>query len=105
MKDQVPGNYNIIPFGRLFPIMVIEMVYTTVLWRNMFTLRGGLSKAQSPSEIILNCGLNFNAQYRIEPIKYIGVHTHIRSMTAQYNHAPLEPSPQSQAPMREGIIS
>ena len=53
MKDQVHSSYNIIPFDHLLPVIVIEMVYTAVFWRNVFDLKGGISKTQSSSEIIL----------------------------------------------------
>ena len=61
MTGQVYDNYNIIPFDHFPPSMVIEMVYTVVFWRNMFNLKGGVSKTQSSSEIILNRKFNLDA--------------------------------------------
>ena len=74
MKERVCGNYNVIPFEHLPPIVVIEMVYTDVFWRNMFALKGGVSKTQSPSEIILNRKLNFNAHCKVEFGEYVQTH-------------------------------
>ena len=42
------------------------MVYTAVFWRNMFALKGCISKTQSPSECILNRKFNFSAHYKLE---------------------------------------
>ena len=50
------------------------MVYAAVFWRNMFALKGGVSKTQSPSEIILNCKLNFNARGKVEFGEYVQTH-------------------------------
>ena len=66
IKDRVRGNYNIIPFDYLPPIIVIEMAYIAMFWRNMFALKGGISKTQSPSEIILNSKLNFNNKHSLQ---------------------------------------
>ena len=71
MKEQVCGNHNMLSFKHLPPIVVIEMVYTAVFWRNMFALKDGVSKTQSPSEIILSCKLNFNARCRVESGEYL----------------------------------
>ena len=43
-------------------------------WCNMFDLKGGISKTYSPSKIILNRKLNFNAHCKFEGGEY--VHTH-----------------------------
>ena len=74
IKDRVCGNYNMIPFDYLPPIIVIEMVYTAVFWRNMFALKGGISKTQSPSKIILNQKLNFNSHCKVEFGEYVQTH-------------------------------
>ena len=44
IKERVRGNYNILPFDHLPPIIVIEMVYTAMFWRNMFALKGSVSQ-------------------------------------------------------------
>ena len=40
----------------------------------MFALKGGVSKTQSPSEIILNRKLNFNAHCKVEFGEYVQTH-------------------------------
>ena len=66
--------YNIIPFDYMTPIMVIEMVYADVFWCNMFALKGGISKTQSPYEIILNRKLKFNTHCKVECCEYVQTH-------------------------------
>ena len=63
-KESVCGNYNILMFEHLPPVVVTEIVCTSVFWPNMFALKGGVFKTQSPSEIILRGRLNFNAHCR-----------------------------------------
>ena len=74
IKRRVCGNYNIMPFDYLPPIMMIEMVYTAMFWRNIFALKGGISKTQSPSEIVLNRKLNFNAHCTLKFGEYMQTH-------------------------------
>ena len=50
------------------------MVYNAVFWCNMFTLKGGVSQTQSPSELILNRKLNFNAHCKVEFGEYVQTH-------------------------------
>ena len=43
-------------------------------WCNMFDLKGGISKTYSPSKIILNRKLNFNAHCKVEFGEYVQTH-------------------------------
>ena len=74
IKDRVRGHFNTLPFKHLTPVFVSEMVYHAVFWRNMFALRGGISTTQSPSEIVLNRKLDFNAHCKVEFGKYVQTH-------------------------------
>ena len=74
IKERVRGNYNVLPFQHLPPVFVIEMVYAAVFWRNMFALKGGISKTQSPSEIVLNRKLDYNAHCKVEFGEYVQTH-------------------------------
>ena len=55
-------------------MIVIEMVHCSVFWRNTFALKGDISKTQSPSEIVLNRKLNFNAYCKVEFGQYVQTH-------------------------------
>ena len=48
IKECVRGNHAMLPFQHLPPVFIIEMVYSSVFWRNMFAWKGGESKTQSP---------------------------------------------------------
>ena len=60
-----------LPFKVIPPIIIVELVYAQVFWRNMFALKGGVSTTQSPAEIILNRKLDFNAHCKVEFGEYV----------------------------------
>jgi hypothetical protein len=74
IKERVRANYSLLPFKHLPPILIIEMIYNAVFWRNMFTLKGGISTTQSPSEIVLGRQLNFHHHCRAEFGQYVQTH-------------------------------
>ena len=74
IKEHVQAGYNILPFNHMPPILIIELVYSQVFWCNMFTLKGGISPTQSPSEIILNQKLDLNTHCKVEFGEYIQTH-------------------------------
>ena len=74
IKESVRRNHAMLPFQHLSPIFVIEMVYNAVFWCNMFALKGGVSKTQSPSEIIRNHKINYNAHCKVEFGEYVQTH-------------------------------
>ena len=84
LKECVGRNYNIIPFEHLPLVVVIEMVYTAIFWRNIVALKGSVSKTQSPSEIILNHKLNFNAHCKVDFGKYVQTHEEHDNTTQLY---------------------
>jgi hypothetical protein len=74
IKDRVRSAYNVLPFTHVPPVLIVELVYSQVFWRNMFALKGGISKTQSPAELILNRKLDFNAHCKIEFGEYVQTH-------------------------------
>ena len=74
VKECVRGNHAMLPFQHLPPVFIIDMVYSSIFWRNMFALKGGVSKAQSPSEIVLNHKLNYNTHCKVEFGEYVQTH-------------------------------
>merc|ERR1712086_156249 len=84
VKERVRGNHAMLPFQHLPPVFVIEMVYNAVFWRNMFALKGGVSKTQSPSEIVLNRKLDYNSHCKLEFGEYVQTHEeHNNDMTSR----------------------
>ena len=74
IKERVRGNHTMFQFQHLSPVFIIVIVYRSVSWRNMFALKGGVSKTQSPSEIVLNRKLNYNAHCKVEFGEYVQTH-------------------------------
>jgi hypothetical protein len=74
IKDRTQSIYNVFPFKHYPPLLIIEMVYNSVFWRNMFVLDGGISPTMSPSEIVLGCILNFHMHCRVEFGQYVQTH-------------------------------
>ena len=71
-------------FQHLPPVFIIEMVNSSVFWRNMFALKGGVSKTQSPSEMVLNRKLNYDAHCKVEFGEYVQTHKeHNNHMTSR----------------------
>jgi hypothetical protein len=74
IKEPIKLTYNMLPFTQVPPVFIVELVYTHLFWRNMFALRGGISRTQSSSELILNCKLDFNAHCKVEFGDYVQTH-------------------------------
>eukprot|EP00804_Cyclotella_cryptica_P027764 CCRYP_009202-RA/>CCRYP_009202-RA protein AED:0.72 eAED:0.12 QI:0/-1/0/1/-1/1/1/0/1137 len=74
IKERVRAAYNVLPFEFVPPVFIIELVYAQVFWRNMFAIKGGISHTQSPSELILNRKLDFNAHCKVEYGEYVQTH-------------------------------
>eukprot|EP00956_Cyclotella_meneghiniana_P038398 scaffold153893_cov47-Cyclotella_meneghiniana.AAC.1 len=84
IKDRVRSQYNVLPFEYMPPVLICELVYACVFWRNMFALNGGISPTQSPAEIILNGKLDFNAHCKVEFGEYVQTHEeHDNSMATR----------------------
>ena len=52
----------------------MELVYVKVFCQNMFALKHGISTTQSPSELILNRKIDFNAHCKVEYGEYVQTH-------------------------------
>ena len=74
IKERVRATHNMTPFKCIPPILIVEMVYANVFWRNMFPIKGGISSTQGPAEIILNCAMDFNTYGKLEFGDYVQTH-------------------------------
>ena len=84
IKDRTRAIYNTLPFKHIPPLLVVEMVYSSVFWRNMFPIKGGISPTQSPAEIVLNRRPNFHAHCQLEFGEYVQTHEeHDNSMKSR----------------------
>ena len=74
IKERVRANYNTLPFTHYPPVLVAEMVFAAVFWRNMFPLKGGISQTQSPAELIVNRSLDAHAHCKVGLGDYVQTH-------------------------------
>ena len=74
IKERVRATHNMTPFKFIPPIFIVEMVYASIFWRNMFTINGGISSTQVPAEIILNRAMDFNTYGKPEFGDYVQTH-------------------------------
>jgi hypothetical protein len=51
-KERTHCNFNMSPFKKLPPPIVIKMVYCSVFWLDMFLLADGISKTISPCTLV-----------------------------------------------------
>ena len=65
-------------------MFIAEMAYNAVFWCIMFALKDGVAKPQSPTEIVLNLRLNYNAHCKEECCEYVQMHgEHNNNMTSR----------------------
>jgi len=84
IKERARSTYNTIPFKRVPPRMVIEMVKQAVFWRNSFPPEDGISDGLSPRAIITGIGIDFNRHCKFEFGEYVQTHEeHDNSMGAR----------------------
>jgi hypothetical protein len=67
IKDRVRCIYNMQIAKHFPPVFIVEMVYASVFWRNMFA-------TQSPAEFILNRKIDYNAHCKVEFGDYVQTH-------------------------------
>jgi hypothetical protein len=85
IKERTRCIYNTSPFTRMPTRIVIEMVYSSVFWLNMFPANDGISTTMSPRSIIAGMKLDYTKDCRLEfGTYYIQVHEeHDNSMAAR----------------------
>ena len=74
IKDRVRSQYSVLPFNHIPPLLLTELVYAQVFWRNMFVAPDGISTTMSPSEIILNRKIDYNKHCQLEFGDYVQTH-------------------------------
>jgi hypothetical protein len=91
IKERVRATRHSLPFKMIPLIMLIELIYSTILWINAFPPKGGVSTNLSPRNIIT--GIQFD------------YHKHCKLQFGSYVQAHQEPSPtNTQAARTVGAI-
>jgi hypothetical protein len=76
------------PFKKMPAHMIIEMVYGSVFWLNMFPGLDGISKTLSPRSIIAGLKVNYTKHCRLEFGTYVQIHKeHDNSMATRTSGA------------------
>ena len=90
VKERVRCTYNSLPFEKMPPRLIIEMVYSSVFWLNSFPPVDGVSTTLSPRSIVVGLNVDYNKHCRIEFGTYAQVHekTIVRWLLALQVHSP-----------------
>jgi hypothetical protein len=74
VKERTRCNNNMRPFKTLRSRIIIEMVYCSIFWFNMFPPTDGISTTISPHTLIAGNNLDYNKHGRLEFGTYAQVH-------------------------------
>ena len=84
VKERTRCVYNTVPFKKMPARMVIEMVYASVFWLNIFPAADGISTTISPRTLIAGLKLGYVKHCCLEFGTYVQVHEeHSNSMTTR----------------------
>jgi hypothetical protein len=84
VKERTRCIYSTLPFPKIPPRMVIEMVYYSNFWLNSFPPSDGVSKVLSPRAIVVGLELNFKKHCQLEFGQYVQTHEeHNNSMASR----------------------
>jgi hypothetical protein len=84
VKEHTCSIYNTLPFTKMHSRMIIEMVYLSVFWLNMFLATDGVSTTMSPRTIIAGLQLDYIKHCKLEFGAYTQVHEeHNNSMNTR----------------------
>ena len=83
-KERVRSVYNTLPFTKLPPRLIIEMVSATTFWWNSFPPEGGVSDTLSPRAIVVGMEVDYVKHCQLEFGTYVQTHEeHDNSMASR----------------------
>ena len=74
IKERIRCGFHSVPFSRMPPRMVAELVYACVFWLNSICVSSGVSPTLSQREIITGVSLDYNLHARFQFGDYILTH-------------------------------
>jgi hypothetical protein len=74
VKERMRATYNMLPFHRMPPRMIIEMAKSSAFWLNAFPHINGVSQTMSPRAIISGQAVDFNRHCKYEFGQYVQTH-------------------------------
>jgi hypothetical protein len=88
VKERVQCIYNSLPFKRMPPLLILEMVKSSVQCLNNFPSRAGVSETMSPRTIVTGATVDYNKHCKIEFGAYVLTHEeHDNSMASRVTGA------------------
>ena len=84
VKERTRAIYCTLPFKKMPRRLIIEMVYATNYWLNMFPRQGGASKTLSPRALLTGQSWSYTTHCKLEFGDYVQTHEeHDNSMAAR----------------------
>jgi hypothetical protein len=84
IKERTRSTYNMMPFKKVPHQMIVQMVYHSNFWLNVFPPTDGVSGVTSPRELVTGLGIDYLKHCRLECGAYAQVHEeHDNSMASR----------------------
>ena len=84
VRERTRAIYCTLPFNKMPRCLIIEMVYATNYWLNMFPRKGGVSKTLSPHALLTGQTWSYTTHCKLEFGDYVQTHEeHDNSMAAR----------------------
>jgi hypothetical protein len=81
MKERICCTYNSLPFHRLPPQLIINMVYAATFWLNSFPPASGVSPTISPHALVAGTTIDYHWHCQLEFGTYLQTHeAHFNSL-------------------------
>ena len=74
LKEGFRSTYNMLPFRKIPNLMVTELVYSTVFWRNSFPHSDNIHNQLSPRVIVSGTNIDYNKHCQLEYGSYVQTH-------------------------------
>ena len=74
IKENSRSVVNVLPFKKLPPRMLTELVYYSNFWNNVFPNKKGVSRAMSPRSIITGEDIDYEQHCKLESGEYVQTH-------------------------------
>ena len=74
LKEKARSVVNVLPFKKIPPRMLIELIYYSNFWNNAFPNKNGVSETISPRTIVTGQEINYEQHCKLEFGEYVQVH-------------------------------
>ena len=74
IKDGFRSTYNMLPYRKIPNLMVTELVYSTIFWKNSFPHSDNIHNHLSPRAIVSGTTIDFNKHCQLEFGSYVQTH-------------------------------